>query len=280
MSTFINSVLTCDKSSLALLLETSQNTSLSNTKLNSKVRYDRPLLQVSIIDLSLKVDKVYKGYKTKFQNSVCVSNCPHTTKNYKSNKVQGCNQMLPFMLKNKVNKAIKALLTNEKIRISDHHVLRFSVFGDIGAIHKDSCLHEAITDLLNLCKFRLSYSHDENLLPKYRGLFMRSIESFEQLQNLSNKDKFYFSGNTGERKKVIDYCKENKIKVITCPYSSNTFKSCIDCLLCDGKKVNVLSIDDNQELKSLNKDKQKNRLTNKGFKQLEKLIEKMSKDDI
>ena len=57
MSTFINSVLTCDKSSLALLLETSQNTSLSNTKLNSKVRYDRPLLQVSIIDLSLKVDK-------------------------------------------------------------------------------------------------------------------------------------------------------------------------------------------------------------------------------
>jgi len=274
----IKSVLTCNKSSLALLLETNQNTTLSNKKLNSKVRYDRPLLQVSIIDLDLQVNKTPKGYKESFQASVCVSTCPHTTLNYKKKKVQGCNQMLPFMLKNKVNKAIKALLTNEKIRISDHHVLRFSVFGDIGSIHKDSCLHDSIMELLNLCKYRLSYSHDENLLDQYKGLFMRSIESFSQFQNLNTEiDKFYFSGNNEERKKIIDYCKENNLKYITCPYSSNTFKSCIDCLLCDGKKVNVLSIDDNQELISLNKDSEYNRLTNKGYHKLEKLIEKMRK---
>jgi hypothetical protein len=280
MTLFINSVLTCDRSSLALLLETNQNTQLSNSKLNSKTRYDRPLLQVSIIDLSLKVDSVPKGYKTKFQESVCVNTCPHTTKNYKKYGVQGCNQMLPFMLKNKVNKAIKALLTNEKIMISSSHVLRFSVFGDIGAIHKDSCLHNSILELLQLCKFRLSYSHDENLLDRYKGYFMRSIESFEQFKKLDTvKDRFYFSGNTEERKKVVDHCKDNQIKVVTCPYSSNTFKSCIDCLLCDGQKVNVLSIDDDQEIKSLNKDSEYNRLTKKGFKRLEQLIEKMSKDD-
>jgi hypothetical protein len=277
----INSVLACDKSSLALLLETNQNTQLSNTKLNSKVRYDRPLLQVSIVDLDLQVDKVQKGYKTRFQNSVCVATCPHTTLNFKKNKVQGCNQMMPFVIKNKVNKAVKALLTKEKIMITSNHVLRFSVFGDIGAIDKESCLHESIIELLELCKYRLSYSHDEDLLSRYKGYFMRSIESFSQFQNLNTEiDKFYFSGNIEERKKIIDYCKENNLKYITCPYSSNTFKSCIDCLLCDGKKVNVLSIDDNQELISLNKDSEYNRLTNKGFKQLEKLIEKLVKDDI
>lgn len=276
----INSVLTCDKTSIALLLETSQNTVLSNTKLNSKVRYDKPLLQVSIIDLDLKTDKVYKGYKESFQKSVCVDTCPHTTLNYKKHQVQGCNQMLPFLLKGKVNKAIKAMLTNEQIMISSNHVIRFSVFGDVGAIHEDSCLHESILELLQLCKFRLSYSHAEDLHERYQSYFMRSIESFEQYQKLdTTKDKFYFSGNTEQRKKVIDHCKDNNIKVITCPYSSNTFKSCIDCLLCDGQKVNILCIDDDQELISLNKDSIYNRLTKKGFKQLEKLIEKMSKDN-
>ena len=275
---FINSVLTCDKSSLALLLETNQNTFLSNSKLNSKLRYDRPLLQVSIIDLDLQVEKTPKGYKESFQKRVCVSSCPHTTLNYKKHKVQGCNQMMPFVLKNKVNKAMKALLTKEQIIITNNHVLRFSVFGDIGAIHHESCLHESIISLLELCKYRLSYSHDENLLDQYKGYFMRSIESFEQFKKLdTSKDKFYFSGNNEERKKVIDHCKDNKIKYVVCPYSSNTFKSCVDCLLCDGSKVNVLCIDDDQELKSLKKDSEYNRLTNKGFKQLEKLIEKMSK---
>lgn len=276
----INTVLTCDKSSLALLLETSQNTVLSNTKLNSKVRYDRPLLQISVIDLDLHIDKVYKGYKTDFQKSVCVESCPHTTLNYKKHKVQGCNQMMPFMLKGKVNKAIKALLTKEQIMVSSNHVLRFSVFGDIGAIHKDSCLHESIIELLELCKFRLSYTHDENLHQIYQGYFMRSIESFQQFKKLdTSKDKFYFSGNNEERKLIVDHCKENNIKVVTCPYSSNTFKSCVDCLLCDGNKVNVLAIDDDQELISLNKDSEYNRLTKKGFKQLEKLVIKMSIND-
>lgn len=274
----IKSVLTCNKSSLALLLETNQNTTLSNKKLNSKVRYDRPLLQVSIVDLSLQVDKVYKGYKTKFQESVCVDTCPHTTKNFKKNKVQGCNQMMTYVLKNKVNKAVKALITKEQIMINSNHVIRFSVFGDIGALDHDSCLHDSIIDLLELCKFRLSYSHAEDLHDRYKSYFMRSIESFQQFKKLdTSKDKFYFSGNTEERKLIVDHCKDNNIKVVTCPYSSNTFKSCIDCLLCDGKKVNVLSIDDNQELISLNKDSEYNRLTNKGYHKLEKLIEKMRK---
>lgn len=278
MTLFYNTVLTCDKTSLALLLETNQNTTLSNTKLNSKVRYDRPLLQVSIIDLALQVDKVTKGYKTKFQNSVCVSTCPHTTLNYKKHQVQGCNQMMAFMLKNKVNKAVKALLTNEKIMISSNHVLRFSVFGDIGAIHHGSCLHDSIIQLLELCKLRLSYTHSENLLDQYKGYFMRSIESFSQFQKLdTSKDKFYFSGNNEEKQKIISHCKDNKIKYVTCPYTSNTFKSCVDCLLCDGSKVNVLAIDDNQELRSLLKDKELNRLTNKGFKKLEDLTKKGSK---
>lgn len=268
----IKSVLTCDKTSLALLLETNQNTSLSNTKLNSVTRYDRPLLQVSIIDLALQVEKTPKGYKESFQKSVCVSSCPHTTRNFKKHQVQGCNQMMPFVLKGKVNKAIKALLTQEKIMISSNHVLRFSVFGDIGAIHKDSCLHESIISLLELCKYRLSYSHSENLHERYQGYFMRSIESFQQFKKLNTvKDRFYFSGNTEERKKILDHCKENSIKYVTCPYSSNTFKSCVDCLLCDGSKVNVLCIDENQELRSLLKDQKLNRLTKKGFKQLEKL---------
>jgi hypothetical protein len=278
--TTINSVLTCNYTSLALLLETNQNTSLSNSKLNSKTRYDRPLLQVSIIDLDLATDKVYKGYKTKFQKSVCVSTCPHTTLNYKEKQVQGCNQMMSFVLKGKVNKAVKAMLTNEKIMISSNHVLRFSVFGDIGSIHHESCLHESILELLSLCKYRLSYSHDENLLSEYKSYFMRSIESFSQFKNLDTEiDRFYFSGNKEERRKIVKHCKDNDVKYITCPFSSNTFKSCIDCLLCDGQKVNILCIDHDQELKSLLKDEEKNRLTKKGFKQLQKLIEKMSKDD-
>lgn len=209
--------------SLVVLIETTLNSSLSNSKLFFK-GLSHLGVQITILPIeTLEHGSDYikgRGGITKAQSKACSSLCEFRSKQLGS-KFGGCYAYQG--LNNKFNKARDLyelgqsnplLLTPYQWTTDQEYTLRCSTWGDLGRLNADG--QALIKHLLDHATNRLAYvSQIDQLDASFRGKVLASVQDEESLERALDLGFKMYLGT----QEAVNQARSRGIKFYKCPYT-------------------------------------------------------------